>query len=113
MAQVKIPRNRPDLANILRVKDNKIPETVDEVVSILNIEEDLRDSVTSYVKIVQATMKKSKESPDQLTNEWWTSVIPWEPRHKKVGNLSSLGSSDFHARKPLYPYNNEPGYHPF
>ena len=60
MAQDKIPRNRRDLANILRVKDNKIPETVDEVVNILNIEEDLRDSVTSYVKIVQATLKKSK-----------------------------------------------------
>ena len=102
MAQDKIPRNRRNLANILRVKDNKIPETVDEVVSILNIEEDLRDSVTSYVKIVQATLKKSKKSPDQLTNEWWTSVIPWEPRHRKVGNLSSLESSDFHARKPLF-----------
>ena len=53
MAQDKIPRNRRDLANILRVKDNKIPETVDEVVNILNIEEDLRESVTSYVEIVQ------------------------------------------------------------
>ena len=101
MAQDKIPRNRRDLANILRVKDNKIPETVDEVVNLLNIEEDLRDSVTPYVKIAQATLKKSKKSPDQLTNEWWTSVIPWEPRQKKVRNLSSLGSSDFDARKPL------------
>ena len=38
------------------------------------------------------------KSPDQLTNEWWTSVIPWEPRPKKVGLQSSFGSSDFHAR---------------
>ena len=60
MAQDKIPRNHRDLANILRVKDNKIPETVDEVVSILHIEEDLRDPVTSYVKIVQATLKNQK-----------------------------------------------------
>ena len=33
MAQDKIPRSRHDLANILRVKDNKVPETVDEVVN--------------------------------------------------------------------------------
>ena len=69
MAQDKIPRNRRDLANILRLKDTKIPETVDEVVNILNIEEDLRGSVTTYVKIVQVTLKKSNKSPDPLTNE--------------------------------------------
>ena len=62
----KIPQNRRDLANILRVKDNKVPETVDEVINILNIEEDLRESVTSYVKIVQVTLKKSKKPPHQL-----------------------------------------------
>ena len=83
------------------MKDSKVPETVDEVINILNIE-DLRESVTSYVKIVQVTLKKSKKSPNQLTSEWWTSVIPWEPRPKKVGLQSSFRSSDFHARKPLF-----------
>ena len=65
MAQDKIPQNRRDLANILRVKDNKVPETVDEVINILNIEEDLRESVTSYVKIVQVTLKKSKKYTEE------------------------------------------------
>ena len=60
MAQDKIPRNRRDLVNILRLKDNEIPETVDEVVNILNIEEDLRGSVTTYVKIVQVTLKNQQ-----------------------------------------------------
>ena len=102
MAQDKIPRNRRDLANILRVQDNKVPETVDEVINILNIEEDLRESVTSYVKIVQVTLKKSKKPPHQLVSGWWTSVIAWEPRPKKLGPQSSFGSSDLHAREPLF-----------
>ena len=97
------------------MKENKIPETVDEVVNILNIGEDLRESVTSRVKIVQVTLKRSKKSPNQLTSEWWTSVIPWGPKPKKVGLQSSFGSSDFHASHcSRFPYNNNgPGYHPF
>ena len=66
MAQDKIPRNRRDLANILRLKDTKIPETVDEAVFILNVEEDLRGSVTTYVKIV--TQKKIKKSAENTTS---------------------------------------------
>ena len=47
--------------SFLWLKDNKIPETVDEVVNILNVEEDLRESVTSYVKIVQSHSEKIKK----------------------------------------------------
>ena len=54
MAEVSFPRNRRDFAYILKKNEFHIPEAVNEVIALLNIEEELTDSVTSYMKIVQS-----------------------------------------------------------
>ena len=89
MAEVSFPRNRRDFAYILKKNEFNIPEAVNEVITLLNIEEELTDSVTSYMKIVQSNFKKAKKSLDQLNNEWWTSEIPWEANPNKVPVKSS------------------------
>ena len=65
MAEVSFPRNRRDFAYILKKNEFNIPEAVNEVITLLNIEE-LTDSVTSYMRIVQSNFKKAKKSLDTI-----------------------------------------------
>ena len=84
MAEVSFPRNRRDFAFILKKNEFNIPEAVNEVITLFNIEEELTNSVTSYIRIVQPNLKKSKKSVDQSNSEWWTSEIPWQAKPNKV-----------------------------
>ena len=83
------PRIRRDLAYILKKNESNIPEAVNEVITLLNIDEELTDSVTSYMRIIQSNLKKAKKSLEQLNNEWWTSEIPWKAKSNKVSVKSS------------------------
>ena len=89
MAEVSFPRKRRDFAYTMKKNELNIPEAVNEVITLLNIEEELTDSVTSYMRIVQSNFKKAKKSLDQLNNEWWTSEITWEAKPNKVPVKSS------------------------
>ena len=50
MACAQFPQSRSDIAYILTQNEYGILATVNEVIDSLNIEDDLRQSVTSYVK---------------------------------------------------------------
>ena len=108
MAEVSFPRNRRDFAYILKKNEFNIPEAVNEVITLLNIEEELTDSVASYMRIVQSNLKKSKKSVDQLNSEWWISEIPWQAKPNKVpvkcsGSSGSLKTStQSQTRKSLF-----------
>ena len=99
MAQAQFPLTRPDIAHIQKQNEYDILSTVSEIADSLNIEDDLIESVTSYVKIVLANMKKSKKSLANLNNQWWTAILPWEYRAVKACNKSS--KSSLNARMPL------------
>ena len=92
----------------MKKNEFNIPEAVYEVITLLNIGEELTDSVTSYMKIVQSNFKKAKKSLDQLNNEWLTSEIPWDANPNKVpikssGTSGSLKTStQSQTRKSLF-----------
>ena len=50
MAQAQFPLNRRDIAHILKQNEYDILSTVSEIADSLDIEDDLIESVTSYVK---------------------------------------------------------------
>ena len=74
MDEVSFPRKRRDFDYILKKNGFNIPEDINEVITLLNNEEVLTYSVTSYMRIVQSNYKKAKNSLDQLNNEWWTKI---------------------------------------
>ena len=73
----------------MKKNEFNIPEAVNEVITLLNIEKELTDSVISYMRIDQSNLKKAKKSLDQLNNEWILSEIPWESKPNKVPVKSS------------------------
>ena len=103
MAEVSFPRTRRDFVYILKKNEFNIPEAVNEVITLLNIEEELTDSVTSYMRIVQSNFKRAKKSLDQLNNDWWTSEIPWEAKPVKSSGPSGFlkTSAPSQTRKSL------------
>ena len=102
MASAQFPQSRSDIAYILTQNEYGILATVNEVIDSLNIEDEMRQSVTSYVKIVLASMKKSKKSLENLNNEWWTAKIPWESRAERACSISKSSiTSELNVRKPL------------
>ena len=102
MASAQFPQSRSEIACILTQNEYGILATVNEVIDSLNIEDDLRQYVTSYVKIVLASMKKSKKSLENLNNEWWTAKIPWESRAERACSISKSSIiSELNVRKPL------------
>ena len=122
MAEVSFPRNRRDFVHILKNNEFNIPEAVNEVIALLNIEEELTDSFTSYIILVQSNFKKAKKSLDQLNNEWWTSQIPCDAKPNMVlvkssGPFGSLKTStQSQTRKSLFSVfcsNKEPDYPSF
>ena len=103
MAEVSFPRTRRDFVYILKKNEFDILEAVNEVITLLNIEEELTDSVTSYMRIVQSNFKRPKNSLDQLNNDWWTSEIPWEAKPVKSSGPSGFlkTSAPSQTRKSL------------
>ena len=61
-----------------------IPDTADEIIAILNLDEEKHDSVTSLLKRIQSQIRKSKKNVDQLNTEWWNCPIPWEPKYLDI-----------------------------
>ena len=74
MAEVSFPRTRRDFVYILKKNEFNIPEAVNEVITLLNIEEELTDSVTSYMRIVQSNFKRAKNSLEKLNTDLWNSL---------------------------------------
>ena len=79
MAEAPLPKNRRDLAQILKHNEFDIPDTADEIIAILNLDEEKHDSVTFLLKKIQTNIRKSKKNIDLLNTEWWNSALPWEP----------------------------------
>ena len=80
MAGAPIPNYRRDIALILKQNEFDIPDTANEIIAILNLDEEKHDSVTSLLKRIQSQIRKSKTNVDQLNTEWWNCPIPWEPK---------------------------------
>ena len=74
------PKNRRDLAQILKNIEFNITVTADEIVSILNLDEERYESVMVLLRKIQTNIRKSKKNLDQLNTERWNSAIPWEPK---------------------------------
>ena len=80
MAEAPQPKNRRDIALILKLNEFNIYDTADEIIAILNLDEEKHDSVTSLLKRIQSQIRKSKKNVDQLNIEWCNCPIPWEPK---------------------------------
>ena len=70
--QLFIPKNHLDLALMSDKNDFDIQITVLDIVSVLNLQEDLKPCVNSLVYKITKSVKKSKRSADKLEGEWWS-----------------------------------------
>ena len=107
MAEAPLPKNRRDLAQILKHNEFNIPDTADEIIAILNLDEKKHDSVTFLLKKIQTNIRKSKKNIDLLNTEWWNCALPWEPLHVKSISTtpSNVSTSDYihsNAKKNLF-----------
>ena len=104
MAEAPLPKNRRDLAQILKNNEFNIPVTADEIVSILNLDEERYESVMVLLRKIQTNIRKSKKNLDQLNTEWWNSAIPWQPKSIIIippSNYSTLVTNS-NVRKNLF-----------
>ena len=92
MAEAPPPENRRDIARILKQNGFNIPDTADEIIAILNVDEEKHDSVTFLLKRIQTHIRKSKKNVDELNTEWWTCPIPWEPKSLSIIPLDTSTS---------------------
>ena len=69
MAYSSFPKIRRDVAQILKNNEFNIPDTADEILTILNLEEEKYELVCIYLRKIQLNLKKSKKSIDQLNSE--------------------------------------------
>ena len=105
--QLFIPKNRLDLALMLEKNDFDIHLTVLNIVSVPNLQEDLKPCVNSLVYKIFKSVKKSKKLVDKLEGEWWSVDIPWKIMESQVTSQQTRPSIDFkidpnsERRKPL------------
>ena len=105
MAEATLPKNRRDLAQILKNNEFNILVTADDIVSILNLDEERYESVMALLRKIQTNIIKSKNNIDQLNTEWWNSEIPREPNSIIIippSNSSTLVTTDSNVRKNLF-----------
>ena len=62
MADSSFPKIRRDVAQILKNNEFNIPDTADEILTILNLEEEKYELVCIYLRKIQLNLKKSKKS---------------------------------------------------
>ena len=104
MAEAPLPKNRRDLTQILKQNEFNIPDTADEIIAILNVDEEKHDSVTFLLKRIQSHIRKSKKNVDELNTEWWTCPIPWEPKSLSItpSDTSTSVYTEFNVKKNLF-----------
>ena len=60
MTEAPLPKNRRDLAQILKHNEFNIPDTADEIIVILDLDEQKHDSVILLLKKIQLILENPR-----------------------------------------------------
>ena len=69
MAEAPLPKKRRDIARILKQNEFNIPDTGDEIMATLNLDEEKPDYNTFLLKKIQTHIRKYNKKVDQLNTE--------------------------------------------